>query len=180
MINKLLLITWNSGVGKTSLGTQLKKKGFVQPYSYTTRERRWDEELDQYIFLTTEQFIQFKEDWRLAEWVEYNGNYYWASSYWYWKLSYLIVEPIWRDILIKVAKDWKLRNSNWELIEVEVKTVYLELNKDDQLKRLTKRGDSIEQVEKRLKDNFQPTPDCLILDATLSPEELANKINEQV
>lgn len=180
--NVLVVITWVSGSWKTTACKKLLRAGYTTPYSFATREPRGDYEKDEYVFLTGEQFKEIEDGWRLAESVTYGDSQYWASAYWYEWRTFLILEPHWREQIKKVAEEGKLFSSKGEPIDVEVVTVYINIDKGTQHKRLVDRGDSQAERGKRLKDfdTFAPTKNCLVLDWTTPPLLLAKQIDEYV
>ena len=78
MEKKILVIAGASGVGKTTVATQLLSSfsefGFVR--SLTTRAPRGDGHDGEYIYVTREQFLKRAEDGEMVEYMEYGTNLY--------------------------------------------------------------------------------------------------------
>jgi guanylate kinase len=60
-----------SASGKTTLQEELLKRDWNRPYNFTTRKPRSEEELDEYVFITKEQFFEKMEKGDFLE----NTNY---------------------------------------------------------------------------------------------------------
>lgn len=78
----LILIIGPSGSGKTTLVCRLlaEHKHIQEVASYTTREPRPGEAVGaDYHFVSREEFQNLLLAGKMAEWVEYNGNFYGAS-----------------------------------------------------------------------------------------------------
>ena len=165
---RILIVTWVSACWKTSLQEEiLKDKDWVRPVNFSTREPRGDYELDEYCFLTKEQFEIKERHWDFIETTNYWGNSYWITKYLPEdKNIVIIVDPIWRTQIIR----YFLENN------IEFESIYLYINLDTQLERLTKRGDSIEEIIKRQRDFhwFWPTQSCTVLDWTLDSKVISD------
>jgi guanylate kinase len=55
--------------------------GCHKPLQFTTRKPRDDKELDDYVFLTKEQFIRKLDNGDFIEHIVYNGEYYAITKY---------------------------------------------------------------------------------------------------
>lgn len=169
-MNELLLITWVSASWKTTLQEELLRRWWSRPYNFTTREPRSDAELDEYVFLSKEQFLFKLKKWDFLEFTTYWWNFYWVSRALLWNKISIIVDPIWRgQIIEKVYR---------EKLPYKIKTVFLEIDKKTQRERLNKRWDIEEEIKKRALDFnfFYPTPNCLILDWNLNTNELIEQL----
>lgn len=69
-----------------------EKYGYNSSLNFTTREPRNEKELDDYVFLSKEQFLYKMEKGDFAEYTFYNGNWYGVSKFISPK-SVLIMEP---------------------------------------------------------------------------------------
>lgn len=181
---EIVLITWVSGSGKSTLQEEFLKRGWKRPINFTTRKPRSDEELDEYVFISKDNFMNKLKNWDFLEHVEYNGNFYWISNcflrdsfkIWYkeyeaaklWDKIVIVVEPIWRAQIIQ-----QLSNLN-----VKYKSYFLDISQDTQYKRLIKRWDWVEAAKIRANDfkYFTPTSKCIILSGEMSVKTLANII----
>lgn len=164
----IVIITGVSASWKTSLQKELENEWFKTPINFSTRESRWDYELDNYVFLSKEQFFIKLNNWDFIE----HTNYWWS---WYWISKILpewnvviVVDPIWRIQLIEYL------NRVW----IKYRTYFLEISKQTQRERLLNRWDSIEEINKRENDFkwFSPTNNCNILDWELDTKVLSKQI----
>lgn len=72
-----LLITGPSASGKSTLQEELISNfGWTKPINFTTRKKRAERELDEYVFLTEDQFAAKARRGHFAEFMEYGGNLY--------------------------------------------------------------------------------------------------------
>jgi guanylate kinase len=53
----MLIITGVSASGKTVLQEDMLQRGFNKPINFTTREPRYEDEVDDYVFLDEDRFI---------------------------------------------------------------------------------------------------------------------------
>lgn len=76
--NKLFIVCGPSGAGKGTLINLLLEDNpdiFI-PTSYTTREKRPEEQLDKYHFVADKEFIKLIKAGQLVEYKKEHGNYY--------------------------------------------------------------------------------------------------------
>ena len=168
--NSLVLITWNSASGKTSAGYELKKRGWKELLSFTTRAPRWNHELDEYVFLTKEQFKNKASLGHFLETVEYNWNYYGLTRF----------APKWKVFAIVNEEGRNAVEENSYLLPHKLTKVFIDIDEETRKERLIKRGDSPEEVKKRLKDNFQPWKNDYILSWLADSETLATNIEKLI
>ena len=77
MNKPLLLFVGPSGSGKTSIANMFGEKlGFKQLQSYTTRPKRFEDEIG-HIFVTNDEFSRLEN---IVAYTEYNGNHYCATE----------------------------------------------------------------------------------------------------
>ena len=171
-VNKIVLLTGVSWSGKTTLQEELIHRGWASPQHFTTRKPRGDEELDDYVFLTREQFLTKLGNWDFLEHMEFNWAWYSISKFLpKMKNVVIIVDPEGRQQLTKKFKrEW-----------VEYKSYYLDIDKQTQTERLAKRGDEEETKKERSNDFdlFFPSPKCKILDWSLDATHLADIIENK-
>ncbi len=172
----LILITWVSWSGKTTLQNHCLEKGMTTLYNYVTRSPREDSEIDSYIFLTEEQFEFKKANGELAEHVHYDNHYYWMSRRTLTGKD--LVNEV-KDVVAIVTPDW--REQLLELCKtegIECRTFFLGISETIQEERILKRGGDMELVRRRKSDfdEFFYTEDCLVLDGTENTEVLYTKI----
>lgn len=172
-MKKLLLITWVSASWKTTLQEELLRRGWNRPINFTTRQPRSEAELDEYVFLTQEQFFDKLSKWHFLENTNYWGNFYAVSKHLPEGNIVIIVDPVWRaQIMEKVARELEG--------EYELFTAYLNISIDEQVERLEKRWTVAMEISNRLKDFIwmHPTDWCKQLDGTKDIEQLADELEE--
>ena len=153
---RIVIITWVSWSWKTTLQESLLKKGWKRPINFTTRKPRNENEVDEYVFLNKEQFVKKLINWDFLEFTQYNWNFYGVSNTLTEDANYcIILDPIWRA---QVMNTLSYKGISYE-------TFYIDIDPEEQLKRLRKRGDTEEQIKLRLNDFkwFHPTPGCVLL-----------------
>lgn len=173
-MSRIIILTWPSGSWKTTLQEKMLETGkWKRPLNCTTRQPRSDKELDEYVFLSKEQFLLDLERWYFLEHTNYNWNYYWVLNFVpKEELNYIIIlDPVWRSM----ASEYFVRNN------IEFETFYLEITPEEQEQRLIKRGDSEEERIRRSNDFkwFSPTPQCKILSWNNSIECLIRLIENE-
>ena len=78
---------------------------FGKPIQYTTRKRRFDTELDDYVFLTKETFMRKLINGDFVEFTEYNKELYAIGKYFDLdKSNIFIAEPVGREALQRYFK----------------------------------------------------------------------------
>lgn len=168
-----VIITWPSWSGKTTLLRNLLVKyptKYSKPPQYTTRKPRNDREYDDYVFLTREQFMKKLTNWDFIEYVEYNKELYAIWKYFDESVSNIfIAEPVWREALQKYFK----------LNKIPYLSFYLEIDEKEMRCRLEERRETVQTIEKRVRDleYFYPSQNCKVIDATEREEVLVNKIH---
>ena len=170
MPENIAIITWWSGSGKSVLQQELEKRGWKSPLNFSTREARDDSELDNYVFLTKKQFDFKLSKGDFLENMEFNWNSYGISRFLPLLTNIAIVVDIeGREQLIK----------KFHADGVKYKTFFIDLDRETQVKRMRKRGDSTLQIEERIKkDLYFPTPDCILLDWLNDTDVLADIIED--
>lgn len=133
---------------------------FWKPIQFTTRAPRSDSELDDYVFLTKNQFYQKLENGDFVEFTEYNWNLYAISSHINTDIhNIFIVEPVGRAALKKF-----FHQNN-----IPYRGFYLEIDEEEAKNRMMNRWDSKKIIDTRLADfkYFHPEVDDKILDASI-------------
>ncbi len=171
-MKKQIILTWVSGSGKTSI-SELLFKQFPEttgkPIQFTTRKPRTDEELDQYVFLTREQFYIKLDNGDFMEWTEYNGNLYAVSKHFSTEVSNVyIVEPAWKAQLIK----------HFLTEGIQFASYFISIPEDVAVERMMNRWDSVKTIEKRKKDflYFSANSQDVVLDGELTLQHNVNRI----
>lgn len=143
MARNIFVLMGGSGTGKTTLGNYLKEIGIPEIVSHTTRKMRENEiPGETYYFIDREEFDSIEK----VEWTEYpkdSGIFYCLSKNEVEnKLShYGSVFAITDQFGMKQLKD---QYPN------EVKVIYITIPLSEMEKRMRSRGDSEENIQKRL------------------------------
>lgn len=173
MNRRIVILTWVSWSGKTTIQEQMLKNWWVRPINFTTRKPRSDNELDEYVFLKRKQFLTKYANWDFLEQTNYWWNFYGVSKYLPKdKNICIILDPVWRATVEEYfSRAW-----------IEVETYYIRIPKEVQEERLYSRGDSDEEVERRKRDYkwFSPTSRCVILDWRKPIENLVEQIEKWI
>lgn len=149
---------------------ELYPEEFALPLQYTTRKPRNDWELDQYIFLNYELFLKKLINGDFIEYICYNKELYAVGKYFDSnKSNVFIAEPVGREALIKY---FKINN-------IPFVDFYMEIDEEMMIHRLGfSRRESQYVINERLEDfkYFHPLASSEILDWTVSPERLAERV----
>ena len=138
----MIILVGASASGKTEVAKKLiKNYGFVKVVTYTTRKKRENEvnNID-YHFITENKFLKLKEENFFLETTLYNGNYYGTPLNEIDVNKVLIVDPKG----LKIFK--KLKNPS-------IVTFYITGSEENRRKRMEQRGDSKEEIEKRIQND---------------------------
>ncbi len=156
-MKNLVIITWVSWCWKTTLQNEMLKQWWRRPINFSTRKPRdvnsestddeWDfssPELNEYVFLSENDYFTKLKNWDFLEHTNYNWNWYWISKYLpEWNIC-VILDPVWREqVLEKISR---------ENPDINVVCVYLDIIPQVQEERLINRWDVINDIEKRKKD----------------------------
>lgn len=172
-MNRIILITGVSASWKTTTQDELLKIWWKRPINFTTRQPRWDNELDEYVFLKRNQFLTKLWNGDFLENTNYWWNFYWVSKtveemYKKWENVCIILDPIGRSQVMEyLSRKW-----------IPYDTYYLRITPKLQEERLYDRWDDDEEVYKRKRDFewFHPTPKCKIIDWALPVERVIELI----
>ncbi|WP_086350297.1 guanylate kinase [Candidatus Enterococcus clewellii] len=137
----IFIIMGASGSGKTKI-TELAFPREEKLVSFTTRKKRWNEKNGvDYYFISREQFEQLIQEKKLIEYDLYDDNYYGVGR---------------AEVMEKVTKHSVynvLTLKGFEAIRAEfgeqVIPIFLDVSKENILKRLKKRSESMESIQKR-------------------------------
>lgn len=139
----ILILNGPSGSGKTELGNYFSELGINEIISTTTREPRVGE-IDgvDYHFVSKEEFLKLN---RIEESI-YSGNYYGVTKE---EVDKKVIngETAFAVLDINGVKAFK------ELYGDLVKVIYLKVSRSKMEKRMRLRGDSWENIIKRLKNS---------------------------
>ncbi len=144
MSSLLLLLIGTSGSGKTTLGSYLEELGVKQLISHTTRPRRKGEIPNQtYYYVTKEEFDKIDK----LEQTYYAGNYY--------CLSRQEVERHNENLVYCIVDSEGVRQIRDAYGEENVAVIYLDVSDKQMQERMKLRGDSDEDINKRIEHCHQ-------------------------
>ena len=140
----MLILIGPSASGKTEVVKMLISKYNMKKFvTYTSRPMRPGEIEDvDYHFLSREEFEKKINDSFFLEYVEYNNNYYGTAYEDISKNKVLIVEPNGANVYYEKLKD-------------QIYIVYLNASDEERKRRMIERGDSLENINKRLLSDIQ-------------------------
>lgn len=138
----MIVLVGASASGKTEAAKVLiNKYGFKKMVTTTTRPMRVGERQDiDYHFITKEEFLKRKANNEFLETTEYNNNYYGTSRKDVSDDKVLIVEP-------------EGANNIYEKLGSIIKIYFLEASESERRRHMLLRGDKIEDVERRIKND---------------------------
>lgn len=175
-ISPQLIITWVSGSWKTTVMKSLVKEYphiYAKPTQFTTRQPRFDWELDDYVFLNYSQFIKKLLNWDFVEYVEYNWNLYavWAH-FDTTKTNIFIAEPVGREALKKYFK----------LNSIPYVATYITIPEQDIKSRLEQRWMTIDWINSRMEDfkYFEPSTWDKIIQGHHSEDKVLNAVHNYI
>lgn len=138
----MIILVGASASGKTEVAKELKKKYDIQKVvTHTTRTRRAQEIEDvDYHFVDTALFLKLKEENYFVETTLYNGNYYGTSRKEIADNKCLIVDP-------------NGLHAFQALHNPHIVTFLLLASEDLRKQRMALRGDSLENIQKRIEND---------------------------
>ena len=152
----LIVVSGPGGVGKGTIAELLVEvhDNLWLSKSWTTRSRRDEELEDSHLFVDREAFEQAIEEGEFLEWAEFHGNLYgtpWPSP------------PEGHDVLLEIdvqgAQSVNKQGLECLMVFVDAPTI------EDQALRLRGRGDSEEEVQRRIKEGERERSDATDLGA---------------
>ena len=140
----MIILIGEGGGGKTTILNELAERGFEKAVNYTTRPKRNEEkEVAEYEFITKEKFDEMWEEGKLIQRAEFNNEYYGVSIN-------SLKDNVACISIVESIKDIRERIKELEIKNVNLVTFYIYLNEEERRKRMIERGDSKEDIEKRL------------------------------
>jgi len=134
MKRALILLCGKSGCGKTSVANELVKRGLTQVSSYTTRDKRSDDE-NGHTFVSVEDF-PFND---LVAYTFFNNQHYGATQQQCDEADIYVVD---KQGIIELKEKYKSTR--------KVITVMLYTSEEELVERMLKRGDSDEVIHSRI------------------------------
>lgn len=165
----LLCLIAKSGSGKSTIANRLERKyGYVQARSYTTRPIREEDENDinTHTFIKREQIADYKDD--IVAYNEYNGNAYFVTRKMLEGCQIYVVD---KEGLIQLYKNYH---------DKDILAIYIDCDSSIASRRMAERGDSDEQIMKRLQYDAVAFEGCEELCDFVIPNEVQNGVNDIV
>ena len=130
--------------GKTTILNELEKRGFKKAINHTTREKRVGEDsLNEYKFITKEEFNYMWEHGKLLQRAEFNNEYYGIG-----------IDSLKEDVaciqITDSIKDIKNKAQELGIKNAKIVSFYIFVPEEERIARMKKRGDKIENIEKRI------------------------------
>ena len=138
----MLVLVGKSGSGKTTIeDIMIKKYGMVRAISHTTREKR-ENDIDgvNYFFVSKEEMERLNKAGELAERIEYLDNVY-----------ALCKEQCRTDRVVVVAPEGL--KQLLEKDDLDIFSVFIDVDREVREQRMFNRGDSTESVQKRIEND---------------------------
>ena len=140
-MNKIILLCGESGSGKTTIAKMLEESYNLKILeSYTTRPKRQENEIG-HIFLTEEQFGEIKVKDMVA-YTKFDGHKYCATQQQVEESDIYIVDKTGIETFKNCYKGRK-----------KPIVLYIKTQEENRKKRMLERGDSLENIEKRLEND---------------------------
>lgn len=144
MSKQILILVGPSGSGKTTIGRELQRRGIPEVVSHTTREMRQGEKDGvSYYFVDKATFDAIEK----IEEVEYAGNHYCVSKQ-------EMEDKLAKNDVIFVITDINGVMQIKKRYPEEAKVIFIYAPVDVLRKRMEKRGDSEENINKRIQHLF--------------------------
>lgn len=143
----IIILVGQTGSGKTTIAKALEKDGYKRMVTYTTRPPREDE-IDgvDYHFISEDEFLEMIKNGQLAEYADFNasfGHVYYGSTKEEYNTSEKTVIALNPDGLAMVKRNL-----------IPHFSVLLDVSDEEILRRTSQRGDNVEEVRRRLKDDM--------------------------
>ena len=177
----MIILIGESGSGKSTILEKLCERGYEKAINHTTRPKRPSEKNSKEMkFVTKEEFEQLWKENKLLQRAEFNQEYYGISTE-------SLKENVVCISIVDSVKD--IKNKAKELgKEIPLVVFYIYVPEEERVRRMLKRGDSMESIQTRLEidrekfKNAKEVADYMIenVDIQRAVEEILekNKFNE--
>ena len=169
MSKPLLALIGVSGSGKSTIASRLERKyGYVSAKSYTTRPIRTEQEGDEntHTFISHAEVAQYQDD--IVAYNVYNGYEYFATRQMLNKA----------DIYVVDVHGLKQLYRNYH--DKDILSIFIDCDSSIAAKRMGERGDTDEQIMKRLQFDATEFKDAKDLCDFVIPNETPNAVNDIV
>ena len=168
MKSLLITLTGRSGCGKSTIAERLNRRyGYIQAKSYTTRPMRDSaEDANTHTFITREQIADFEND--IVAYNEYNGNAYFVTRKMLEGCNLYVVD---KEGLIQLYNNYH---------DKDILSIYISCDSSIASRRMAERGDTDEQIMKRLQYDEKAFANCEELCDFVIPNEVQNGVNDIV
>ena len=169
----MIILIGESGSGKTTILNELEKRGYKKAVNHTTRAKREGEEkLKEYKFVTKTEFEDMWNKKELLQRAEFNGEFYGIG-----------IDSLKEDVacisIVDSVKDIKEKAKELGKEDIKIHTFYIFVSPEERTKRMLKRGDSIEGIQKRIaidKEKFAKVKE--VVDYTIENNEIEEAVNQ--
>lgn len=142
-MKNIIILVGASGSGKTTLGQYLKSINIPELISHTTREKRTGEiEGTTYYYVNKEEFLKIEK----IEETEYAGNFYCLSKK---EVDNKLMN---NKVVFSITDIHGLEQINRAYEKENIISIYLHISPQEMKRRMIRRGDKSENIEKRLKN----------------------------
>lgn len=130
--------------GKTTILNELEKRGFKKAINHTTRGKRVGEDsLNEYKFITKEEFNYMWEHGKLLQRAEFNNEYYGIG-----------IDSLKEDVaciqITDSIKDIKQKAKELNMDNTKIVSFYIFVPEEERIARMRNRGDGEESILKRI------------------------------
>lgn len=126
-----------SGSGKSEVAKAFEDMGYDVLQSYTTREKRYDDEWG-HTFCTTNEYEELKKSGEIVAYSLFAGDHYFSTKEQMYATDLYVVDPDGIEHLKRNISD------------INFVTIYLKVDAATRIQRMKKRGDSVEKILNRV------------------------------
>lgn len=169
----MIILIGESGSGKTTILERLCTRGYQRAINHTTRDKRPSEENSKEMqFVTKPEFEKLWEEQKLLQRAEFNGQYYGISTQ-------SLREDVVCISIVDSVKDIKEKAKALGKENIPITVFYIHVPEQERVKRMLKRGDSIESIQIRMqidKEKFKRAKE--VADYIIENIDLENAVEE--